>query len=64
MQEREQRFPGIKWYCDRCNSLLSDQTGFDDHHYIWKCTKCGYKNSISATNIIRANKYLRPIGII
>lgn len=46
-----ERFPGIDWYCDRCNAYLNDQPGFDDHHYVWKCTECGHKNSISADDI-------------
>lgn len=45
------RFPGIDWWCDRCNALLNEQDGFDDHKYTWVCTECGYKNSISRTNI-------------
>ena len=46
-----ERFPGIDWYCDRCNAYLNDQPGFDDHHYVWKCTECGHKNSISSDDI-------------
>ena len=23
-----ERFPGIDWYCDRCNAYLNDQPGF------------------------------------
>lgn len=38
-----ERFPEIDWYCDRCNAYLNDQPGFDDHHYVWKCTECGHK---------------------
>lgn len=49
--KRGERFPGIDWYCDRCNAQLNIQPGFDDHKYVWKCTKCGYKNSISRDNI-------------
>lgn len=49
---RPPRFPGIDWQCDKCGSLLNGQPGFDDHHYVWKCTSCGYKNSISRANII------------
>ncbi len=48
---REPRFPGIDWYCDHCGALLNSQKGFDDHKYVWKCKKCGYKNSISWDNI-------------
>jgi hypothetical protein len=46
------RFPGIEWYCDSCDEYLNNQAGFDDHKYIWQCTECGYKNSISSANII------------
>lgn len=48
---REPRFPGIVWYCDHCGACLSDQRGFDDHKYTWKCRECGFKNSISWDNI-------------
>ena len=47
----EVRFPDVDWFCDNCDSYLNNQRGFDDRKYIWKCRKCGYKNSISATNI-------------
>ena len=46
-----ERFPDTDWYCDRCGVYLNSQSGFDDHHYIWQCTECGYKNSISLANI-------------
>lgn len=46
-----ERFPGIDWFCDKCNAYLNYQTGFNDHHYVWKCTMCGYKNSISKDSI-------------
>lgn len=48
---REPRFPEIDWYCDHCGALLNNQKHFDDHKYTWKCTECGYKNSISWDNI-------------
>lgn len=53
----EERFPGIDWFCDNCDSNLNKQKGFDDRKYIWKCKKCGYKNSISAANI----RYKDPV---
>ena len=53
------RFPGIDWYCDRCNDLLNDQPGFEDSHYIWKCTNCGHKNSISSSNIYMSEEDYR-----
>lgn len=54
-----ERFPGIDWYCDRCNVYLNDQPGFDDHHYVWKCTECGHKNSISADDIYESEEDFR-----
>lgn len=27
------RFPGVDWWCDRCNAHLNDQRGFDDHKH-------------------------------
>ena len=47
----DKRFPGIEWYCDRCGEHLNEQEGFDDHHHVWKCTNCGYKNAIEIRNI-------------
>lgn len=52
----KKRFPGIDWWCDRCGAHLNNQAGFNDHKYIWRCTECGHKNSISATNIYRSAK--------
>lgn len=46
------RFPGIIWFCDKCGERLDQQPGFDDHRYVWKCTNCGYKNSISKDSIL------------
>lgn len=54
-----ERFPDIDWWCDRCGAYLNSQDGFDDHHYIWKCTKCGHKNSISASNIYESHEAYR-----
>lgn len=45
------RFPDTDWWCDRCGTYLNVQNTFDDHKYIWKCTECGFKNSISKDNI-------------
>lgn len=64
MAYREPRFPGIDWYCDRCNAFLNGQSNFDDHHYIWKCTACGYKNSISLANIIVSSTPSRAVNIL
>ncbi len=51
-----ERFPNTSWWCDRCGANLNIQNGFDDHHYIWKCTECGHKNSISASNIYESHE--------
>lgn len=50
-EKMAKRFPDTDWWCDRCNEHLNNQEGFDDHHYIWRCTSCGHKNSISSDNI-------------
>lgn len=42
-----------------CNAYLNDQPGFDDHHYVWKCTECGHKNSISADDIYESEEDFR-----
>ncbi|MBO3091673.1 Sec23/Sec24 zinc finger-containing protein [Schleiferilactobacillus harbinensis] len=46
------RFPDIDWWCDRCGAYLNTQAGFTDSKYIWQCTECGFKNSISKSNIV------------
>ena len=51
-----ERFPDIDWWCDRCGAYLNGQEGFDDHKYIWKCTECGHKNSISSDNIYESHE--------
>ena len=58
-ENMQERFPGIVWFCDRCNACLSDQPGFDDHHYVWKCTECGHKNSISSDSIYESENDFR-----
>ncbi|TXF35946.1 Sec23/Sec24 zinc finger-containing protein [Collinsella sp. BA40] len=45
------RFPDVDWWRDRYGALLNAQDGFDDNHYVWKCTGYGHKNSISSENI-------------
>lgn len=42
------RFANIDWFCD---SYLKNQVEFDDRKYIWQCTECDHKNSISSANI-------------
>lgn len=54
----KKRFPGIDWYCDRCNAFLNVQDGFDDHLGTWECSECGYTNSISENDIVSERKAL------
>lgn len=51
-----ERFAGIDWWCDRCGAYLNGQSGFNDHKYTWKCTECGFKNSISRDNIYKSHE--------
>ncbi|MEE1296581.1 MAG: hypothetical protein UHD09_07060 [Bifidobacterium sp.] len=48
---RNERLPGVNWYCDQCDADLNDQNGFDDHHPIWVCRECGHLNTISEADI-------------
>lgn len=57
----EIRFPDVDWFCDNCDAYLNNQRNFDDRKYIWKCKKCGYKNSISAANIRYENPILHNV---
>ena len=57
----KERFPGIDWYCDKCDAFLNSQPGFNDHKYTWICTNCGHKNSISRTNIGKNGTGLRKV---
>ena len=54
--ELERKYPGIEFYCDACNEHLNEQEGFDDHLHLWKCTKCGYENEISAEVIYESRE--------
>lgn len=57
------RFPDYVWYCVACHECLSDQDGFDDNKFTWKCTHCNYKNSISKDNLRRPYAYLKDQSI-
>ena len=54
--DMEKRFPGIEWYCDRCNERLDTQEGFHDFVHVWKCTNCGYRNRIEIDEIYDSEK--------
>lgn len=53
---KKERFEDVDWWCDRCGAYLNSQPGFNDHHYVWKCTECGFKSSISKDNIYESEE--------
>lgn len=54
--DMEKRFPGIEWYCDRCQARLDTQEGFHDFVHVWKCTNCGFRNRIEIDEIYDSEK--------
>ena len=40
------------WYCDKCNTLLNNQIGFDVNCGTWNCTECGEINYINEYEIL------------
>lgn len=40
------------WYCDNCGDYMNSQTDFTVSLGTWKCEVCGYKNDVTANNII------------
>lgn len=52
----DMRYPGIEWYCDRCEAHLNEQEGFTDRDPIWVCTACGYENRIDADVIYNSRE--------
>lgn len=48
--DTESKFPDFYWYCDRCDDLLNDQEGFDDHLETWTCKRCGKVNQIDGAH--------------
>lgn len=55
---KEPRFPDYVWFCAHCGESLSNQNGFDDHKFTWRCTNCNHKNSISKDNLRKPYAYL------
>ena len=54
-----ERFPGIDWYCDRCNAYLNDNRDLMTIIMCGRCTECGHKNSISADDIYESEEDFR-----
>ncbi|MBR3864140.1 MAG: hypothetical protein IKJ19_03355 [Clostridia bacterium] len=40
------------WYCDNCDAHLNNQCGFNTLFGHWTCTKCGWDNDVSDSNIL------------
>ena len=40
----------IDWYCDSCNALMNNQTGFKRSGGWWTCAACGFNNDVSLGN--------------
>ena len=40
------------WYCDECNDLLNNQSGFNTSCGTWSCKKCGEVNYIDESEIL------------
>lgn len=41
----------VFWFCDRCNTYLNNQEGFDRNAKTHICTRCGYENHITIDNL-------------
>ena len=41
----------VFWFCDGCGEYLNIQKGFDRNEEEWICTKCGFKNNTTFSNI-------------
>lgn len=41
----------VFWFCDGCGEYLNIQNGFDRNGKEWICTKCGFKNDTTFSNI-------------
>lgn len=42
---------GVFWFCDNCEAYLNTQDGFTGKGKKWKCTECGFENSLGKENI-------------
>ena len=54
----------ITWYCDGCNSILNDQSGFNTETGTWECKECGYINDVTNDNVFESeDAYQEAMGI-
>ncbi len=44
-------FGDVIWRCDSCGSILNVQQDFTERLGSWKCTECGFENSITEADI-------------
>lgn len=41
----------VFWFCDKCETFLNRQPGFNTDSGHWTCSECGFDNDVSAANI-------------
>lgn len=41
----------VFWFCDKCETFMNKQPGFNAVSGHWICTECGFDNDVSAANI-------------
>ena len=51
ISNKELQDDAIFWFCDKCESFLNIQPGFNVKEGVWKCLKCGFINNVIAENI-------------
>lgn len=37
----------IYWFCDKCETFLNLQDGFNTESGLWKCRRCGFENDVT-----------------
>lgn len=54
----------VTWYCDCCNAVMNNQSGFNTSIGKWECTECGEINDVSSNNIYATEEdYQEAMGI-
>ena len=48
---RWKKLTSVFWFCDECETYLNIQKGFTTKHKTWKCTECGFDNSVTRADI-------------
>ena len=54
----------VTWYCDGCNAVLNNQTGFTTSSGSWECEECGFVNDVTRDNVFRSEEEFQDsIGV-